>query len=83
VHDRGAPQSEGFGEDDAKIIASILTFQLRVDCIEDFGFYARGHHAVLIPEDRLMAGVYTLSRLPEKLRYRAMLMPKAGRGCVF
>jgi len=54
VHDRGAPQPERFGDNDAKVIASILTFQLRVDCIEDFGFYAREHHAVLAREIVLM-----------------------------
>jgi hypothetical protein len=31
----------------------------------------------------LIAGVCTLSELPEKLRDRAMLMPKVGKGCTF
>jgi hypothetical protein len=31
--------------------------------IEDFGFYARRHLAALIREERLIAGVYTLSEL--------------------
>jgi hypothetical protein len=36
--------------------------------IEDFGFYARPFHTALIREDRLIAGVYTLSELDDKLR---------------
>ncbi len=51
--------------------------------IHDFGSYARDHHAALIREERLIAGVYTLSELPEKLRVRAMLIPKVGKGCTY
>ena len=64
------------GDDDAKVIANILISQFKGQIvIEDFGFYAREHHATLIREERLIAGVYTLSELPEKLRERASLMP--------
>jgi hypothetical protein len=31
----------------------------------------------------LIAGVYTLSELPEKLRDRVMHMPKVGKGCTY
>lgn len=34
-------------------------------------------------EKRLIAGVYTLSELPDKLRDQAMLMPKIGKGRTF
>ena len=72
------------GDDDAKITANILISQFKAQIvIDDFGFYAREHHAALIREERLKAGVYTLSELPEKLRDRALLMPKVGRGCTF
>jgi hypothetical protein len=68
------------GDDDAKIIANILISQFKGQTvIEDFGFYAREHLSALIRQERLIAGVYTLSELPEKLRDRAMLMPKAAR----
>jgi hypothetical protein len=70
------------GDDDAKVIANILIAKYKGQIvIEDFGFYAREHHAALIREERLIAGVYTLSELPDKLRDRAMLMPKVGKGC--
>ena len=63
-------------------MANILISQHRLPIvINDFGCYAREHHARLIRDDRLIAGVYTLSELPEKLRDRAILMPKVGKGC--
>jgi hypothetical protein len=72
------------GDDDAKIIANILISQFKGQTvIEDFGFYAREHLSALIRQERLIAGVYTLLELPEKLRDGAMLMPKAGKGCTF
>jgi hypothetical protein len=72
------------GDDDARIIANTLISQFKGQIvIEDFGFYAREHHAALIREERLIAGVYTLSELPDKLRDRAMLMPKIGKGCTY
>ena len=50
------------GDDDAKVIANILIAKYKGQIvIEDFGFYAREHHAALIREERLIAGVYTLS----------------------
>jgi hypothetical protein len=75
------------GDDDAKIIANILIVQFKGQVvIEDFGFYAREHHAALIRENRLMAGVYTLSELGEpkdKFRQSCMLMEKIGRQCTY
>jgi hypothetical protein len=72
------------GDDDAKVFANILISQHRGPIvIDDFGCYAREHHAALIRDERLIAGVYTLSELPEKLRDRAMHMPKVGKGCTY
>jgi hypothetical protein len=72
------------GDDDAKITANILISQFKGQIvIDDFGFYAREHHAALIREERLKAGAYTLSELPEKLRDRALLMSKVGKGCTY
>ena len=72
------------GDDDARIIANILISQFKGQIvIDDFGFYARRHHAALIREERLIAGVYTLSELDDELRERTMLMEKVGRGCTF
>jgi hypothetical protein len=49
------------GDDDAKIIANILIAQFKGPIvIEDFGCYARDHHAALTRQNRLIAGVYTL-----------------------
>jgi hypothetical protein len=36
-----------------------------------------------ICEERLIAGVYTLSELPDKFCDRARLMPKVGNGCTY
>jgi hypothetical protein len=72
------------GDDDARIIANILISQIKGQVvIEDFGFYARRHHAALIREERLIAGVYTLSEFDNELRERSMLMPKEGKRCTF
>jgi hypothetical protein len=72
------------GDDDAKMVANILISQhVGQVVIEDFGFYAREHHARLIREERLIAAVNTLSELPEQLRKRAMQMPQLGKGCIF
>jgi hypothetical protein len=75
------------GDDDAKIAANILISQWPGQVvIDDFGAYAREHHAALIREERLIAGVYTLSELGEpkdNFRQRCMLMPKVGKGCIY
>jgi HEPN domain-containing protein len=51
--------------------------------IEDFGCYARPFHTALIRDERLIAGIYTFSELPENLRDRAMQMPMVGKGCIY
>ncbi len=72
------------GDEDAKIIFNILVLKAnRQIIVKDFGFYAREHHARLIREERLIAGVNTLSELPETLRDRMMTMPKLGSGCIY
>jgi hypothetical protein len=72
------------GDDDAKVITNILIAKFKGQIVvPDFGFCGRDHHAAVIREERLIAGVYTLSELPEKLRDRAMLMPKVGKGCTY
>ena len=61
------------GDDDARLIASILISQFDVQIvIEDF--YARPFHTRLIREDPLIAGVHTLSELDEKLRQMCLLV---------
>lgn len=72
------------GEYDARIIAALLVFQFKGQVIiPDFGFYARPFHSALIREKRLMAGVYTLSELDDKMRALCLLMPKEGRQCSY
>ncbi|HVR57223.1 MAG TPA: hypothetical protein VMT72_10390 [Pseudolabrys sp.] len=72
------------GEDDARIIASILIAQFKGQIVlEDFGFYARPFHTSLIREDRIMAGVFTLSELDEKLRQMCLLMETEAVGCTY
>lgn len=43
--------------------------------IPDFGFYGRNAHASLIRENRLIAGVQTLSELPLRLRQAILSIP--------
>ncbi|UWU75923.1 hypothetical protein N2603_39295 [Bradyrhizobium huanghuaihaiense] len=67
------------GDEDAKIIASILISQFKGQiAIEDFGCYARPFHSALVRENRLIAGVYTLSELDDKLRQMCVLMENRG-----
>jgi hypothetical protein len=51
--------------------------------IEDFGFYARPFYTGSVREDRLMAGVYILSELDEKLRQMCLLMETEAVGCTY
>jgi hypothetical protein len=48
--------------------------------ISDYGLYAREMHAQLILEDRLIAGVNTLSELPPQLRQLALLQETIACG---
>ncbi len=72
------------GEHDARILGALLISQFkRQVIIPDFGFYARDFHSALIREDRLIAGVYTLSELEPTLRHLCLLMEKTGMQCTF
>ena len=72
------------GEFDAMILTSLLVRQYRSQIIiPDFGFYARSFHTAPIREERLLAGVNTLSELEPKLRNMCLLMDKVGRRCTF
>jgi hypothetical protein len=62
------------GEHDARILGALLISQFKGQIIvPDFGFYARSFHTSLVREGRLIAGVYTLSELDEKLRHQCLL----------
>jgi hypothetical protein len=66
------------------LIASILIAQFKGQIvIEDFGFYARPFHTGLVREDRLMAGVFKLSELDEKLRQMCLLMETEAVGYTY
>jgi hypothetical protein len=72
------------GDDDAKIIASIRISQFKGQIvIEDFGCYARPFHTSLIRENRLIAGVFTLTELDDKLRQMSLLMETEAAGCTY
>jgi hypothetical protein len=72
------------GEDDARILSSLLISQFKGQIIiPDFGFYARDSYISLFREKRLIAGVYTLSELDPKLRNICLLMEKEGHGCTY
>lgn len=72
------------GDRDAYILGALLIAQFKGQIIvPDFGFYARDFHASLIRENRLIAGVHTLSQLDGKLRDMCLLMDKVGMGCTF
>jgi len=69
---------------DARILGALLIMQAKDQVIvPDFGYYARPFHDLLVLDNRLMAGVYTLSELEPKLRNRCLLMEKEGRGCTY
>jgi hypothetical protein len=67
------------GDDDAKIIVSILISQFKGQIVnEDFGCSARPFHSSL---NRLIAGVFTLAELDDKLRQMCLLMETEAAGC--
>jgi len=73
------------GDFDAFVIAHFLIshYQHQV-VIPDFGFYGRDYLTYLIRQDRLIAGVQTLSQLSPKLRQEVLLIEdKEGRGCTY
>jgi len=60
---------------DALLLASLLIGQHQGQIIiPDFGFYGRPFHMSLIRQDRLLAGVNTLTELPPQLRQAVMLI---------
>lgn len=70
------------GDYDAHILAALLIQQFSGQVIiPDFGFYARPFHTQLIRQNRLIAGVFTLSELEPKMRQLCLLMEKIGRQC--
>jgi hypothetical protein len=72
------------GEHDARILGALLISEFKGQIIvPDFGFYARNFHTSLIREDRLIAGVYTLSELDEKLRHQCLLNEKIPLQCTW
>ena len=72
------------GDHDARILGALLISQFKGQVIvQDFGFYARDFHASLIRENRLIAGVHTLSELNEKLRQMCLLVETQAAGCTY
>src|SRR5205085_2327601 len=72
------------GEHDARILGSLLISQYKGQIIvPDFGFYARPFHTALVRENRLIAGVFTLSDLEPPMRRLCLLMEKVGLGCTY
>jgi hypothetical protein len=72
------------GDYDAFVLASLLISQFKGQIIiPDFGFYARPHHSSLIRENRLVAGVNTLSELDDKMRQLCLLMDKEATHCTY
>jgi hypothetical protein len=65
------------GDFDAFVIASLLisNFKGRV-IVPDFGFYGRERHVALIRQNRLIAGVTTLSEVSPSLRQSLLTIPK-------
>jgi hypothetical protein len=72
------------GDYDARILGSLLMSKFKGQIIvPDFGFYARDFHVSLIRENRLIAGVFTLSELNEKLRQMCLMMEKEAAQCTY
>jgi hypothetical protein len=72
------------GEHDARILGALLISQFKGQIIiPDFGFYVRDFHSSLIRENRLIAGVYSLSELEKQMRHMCLLMEKVGQQCTW
>jgi hypothetical protein len=65
------------GDFDAFVLGSLLIslFEGQV-IIPDFGFYGRDHHIALIRQNRLIAGVTTLSEIPRSLQQALLTIPQ-------
>jgi hypothetical protein len=71
------------GNYDARILGALLISQfIRQIIVPDFAFYARPFLTFLIRENRLIAGVYTLLELDEKMQ-RCLLVDTVGAGCTY
>ena len=73
------------GDFDALVLGLFLMAQFKGPVVvPDFGFYGREMHVSLIRENRLIAGVNTLSELPVKLRQAVLLIQeKNGSGTTY
>lgn len=72
------------GDHDARILGAVLISQFKGQIIvPDLGFYGRPFHTSLIREERLIAGVYSLSELSDELLNPCLLMEKEGRQCTY
>jgi hypothetical protein len=71
------------GDFDAFVLANLLISQFEGQVIiPDFGFYGREHHISLIRQDRLVAGVNTLSQVrSDVLRDALLTIPKRIPSC--
>ncbi|TQF41153.1 hypothetical protein UNPF46_08515 [Bradyrhizobium sp. UNPF46] len=64
------------GDFDAFVLANLLVSQFNGQVVvPDFGFYGREHHMPLIRQNRLVAGVNTLSEVPLKLQQALLTIP--------
>jgi len=65
------------GDFDAFVLVSLLISQFKGQVIiPDFGFYGREHHIALIRQNRLIAGVNTLSEVSLPLRQALLTIPE-------
>jgi hypothetical protein len=73
------------GDFDAFVLASLLIGQSQGQIIiPDFGFYGRPLHMSLIRQNRLTAGVRTLSQLSKELQQELLTFPnKMALGCTY
>jgi hypothetical protein len=81
----GRPTGRGFsGPRSRDILGSVLISQFKGQIVvPDFGFYARDFHTSLVRENRLIAAVYSLAELDEKLRQMCLLMEKTPLQCTW
>jgi len=80
------PTDPALGRHNARVLAALLIFKCKGQIIiPDFGRYARDFHVSLIDENRLIAGVKTLSQLRkyDELRDRCLLMERIGTRCIY
>jgi hypothetical protein len=65
------------GDFDAFVLACLLISQYQGQVVvPDFGFYGREHHVALIRQNRLVAGVTTLSEVSLPLQQALLTIPK-------